>query len=97
MNNVTDTQTSGRSVLSACEQNHDGIYKIFSAQTLKGNYYVQRMPGPYGLDIRYRLMKDRRAIQTQDYTDPTSAILAMLNRLKDVLVEQEMNNLFSKR
>lgn len=88
---------SGNGVLFAGLQNRDGLYKIFSAQTLKGNYYVQRMPGPYGLDIRYRLMKDRRAIQSQDYTDPTSAILAMLNRLKDVLVEQEMNNLFSKR
>lgn len=88
---------TGNGVLFAGLQNHEGVYKIFSAQTLKGNYYVQRMQGPFGIGIRYRLMKDRRAIQTQDYTDPTSAILAMLNRLKDVLVEQEMNNLFSKR
>lgn len=89
--------SKGKGVLFAGLQSHEGVYKIFSAQTLRGNYYVQRMPGPYGLDIRYRLMKDRRAIQSQDYTDPTAAILAMLNRLKDVLVEQEMNNLFSKR
>lgn len=89
--------SKGKGVLFAGLQSNEGVYKIFSAQTLKGNYYVQRMPGPYGLDIRYRLMKDRRAIQSKDYTDPTSAILAMLNQLKNVLVEQEMNNLFSYR
>ena len=88
---------TGNGVLFAGLQNREGIYKIFSAQTLSGNYYVQRMPGRYGLDTIYRLMKDRRAIQRTDYSDPTSAILAMLNRLKDDLVEQEMNNLFSKR
>lgn len=87
-------RNTGKGVLYAGPQDREGLYKIFSAQTLKGNYYVQRMPGPCSLGVRYRLMKDRRALQSHDYTDHTSAIEAMLNILENVLVEQERRNLF---
>ena len=64
-----------------------GIYKVFSAQTKNGQYYVQMMPGPYGLGVRYRLMHNRKAVQLQDYEDEISAISAMLEHLRRVLVQ----------
>lgn len=71
-------------------QNPDGktgIYKVFSAQTRNGQYYVQVMPGPYGLGVRYRLMHNRKAVQLQDYEDEISATSALLEHLRRVLVQ----------
>lgn len=67
-----------------------GIYKVFSAQTKRGQYYVQMMPGPWGLGVRYRLMHNRKAVQLQDYEDEISAISALLEHLRRVLVQPEL-------
>lgn len=88
MGNVKTTLQKGRNCLWAGKKEKSGVYKIFSAQTMSGNYYVQDMPGPWGCGRRYRLMKDRRCFAAHDYDDPISAIEAMLNELQNVLVKQ---------
>lgn len=88
MGNVKTTHQTGRECLWAGKRERSGIYKIFSAQTMSGNYYVQDMPGPWGCGRRYRLMKDRKCFAAHDYEDPVSAIEAMLNELRNVLVNQ---------
>lgn len=87
MGNIKTKHQTGRDCLWA-GQRKSGVYKIFSAKTMSGNYYVQDMPGPFGYGRRYRLMKDRKCFSVHDYEDPVRAIEAMLNELRNVLVNQ---------
>lgn len=88
MGNVKTTHQTGRNCLWAGKRERTGVYKIFSAQTMSGNYYVQDMPDPLGRGRVYRLMKDRKWFALHDYEDPVRAIEAMLNELRNVLVNQ---------
>lgn len=90
MGNVKNTHQTGRKCLWAGMYERTGVYKIFSAQTMSGNYYVQEMPEPGGYGRVYRLMKDRRCFASHDYGDPICAIDAMLNELRNVLVSQQV-------
>ena len=74
-------------MIKAIKDGKTGIYKVFSAQTKNGQYYVQMMPSYYGLGVRYRLMHNRKAVQLQDYEDEASAVSAMLEHLRRVLVQ----------
>lgn len=88
MGDIRAKHQTGRDCLWAGKREGNGVYKIFSAQTMCGNYYVQDMPGAWNYGRRYRLMKDRKCIAAHDYGDPVSAIEAMLNELRNVLVNQ---------
>lgn len=70
--------------------NDVGLFKVFSARTTRGNYYVQQMPGCYGCGTIYRLMHDRKAVQRQDYYDEREAVSALLEHLRRVLCNPEL-------
>lgn len=65
--------------------NDVGVFKVFSARTTRGNYYVQQMPDPNSYGTIFRLMHDRRAVQCQDFKDESKAIAALLEHLRRVL------------
>lgn len=60
-----------------------GIYKIFSVKTPLGHYYVQEMPGYYGVGRDYAVMKDRKQLCCTRYRtcrDAVEWLLAYLSR-----------------
>lgn len=70
--------------------NDVGVFKVFSARTTRGNYYVQQMPDPYSCEPVYRLMHDRRAVQCQDFKSEPEAIAALLEHMRRVLCSPEL-------
>lgn len=70
--------------------NNDGVYKVFSCRTIRGNYYVQRMLRPYDDRFIFRLMHDRKAVQCQDFESEQDAISALLEHLRRVLCNPEL-------
>lgn len=74
-------------MIKATTDGKTGIYKVFSAQTRNGQYYVQMMPKTWSQGVQYRLMHNRKSIYIHDYDDEASAISAMLEHLRRVLVQ----------
>lgn len=59
----------------------NGIYKIFSVKTPLGHYYVQEMPGYWGMGRDFVIMKDRRQYISTRYKDADKAIVDLLKVL----------------
>lgn len=59
----------------------DGVFKIFSAKTPLGHYYVQEMPGYFGLGRDFVIMKDRRQLNGRRYESADKAIVDLLKLL----------------
>lgn len=58
-----------------------GIYKIFSVKTPLGHYYVQEMPGYWGMGRNFVVMKDRRQHWSKRYDNAEKAIADLLRAL----------------
>lgn len=44
------------------------VVKVFSVKDGKHHYYVQRMPGYWGLGIDYVVMKDRKRLNLERFS-----------------------------
>lgn len=71
--------------------NDVGLFKVFSARTKKGNYYVQRMPSEVGGSVVYRVMKDRKCICNHDFEEERLAIAFLLVNLRGELCHPELD------
>ena len=40
----------------------DGVHKVFVVRDRSHKYYVQEMPGPWGIGRDYAIMKDRKRL-----------------------------------
>lgn len=69
--------------------NDVGLFKVFSARTKKGNYYVQRMASGMGGGVVYRPMKDRRSLCGHDFDEEERAIAFLLSYLRTELCYPE--------
>lgn len=65
--------------------NDVGLFKVFSARTKKGNYYVQRMSSKWGGSEFFRVMKDRKCICGHDFEEEEQAIAYLLGYLRGEL------------
>ena len=70
--------------------NDVGLFKVFSARTKKGNYYVQRMPSGLGGSVVYRPMKDRKILCGHDFDEERLAIAFLLSYLRTELCYPEL-------
>lgn len=58
-----------------------GIYKIFTVKTPLGTYYVQEMPGYWGVGRHFVIMKNRRQLRNKRYDKCNEAIVDLLRIL----------------
>lgn len=59
----------------------NGIYKIFSVKTSLGHYYVQEMPGYWGIGRDFVIMKNRRQHGGTRFKEAEKAIAYLLREL----------------
>lgn len=71
--------------------NDVGLFKVFSARTMKGNYNVQRMPSGRTGYVVYRVMKDRKCICGHDFEEEGRAIAFLLGYLQGELCHPELD------
>lgn len=58
-----------------------GVHKLFSVKCSTGHYYVQEMPGYYGIGRVYVVMKDRRQLCYTRYNTCREAVAWLLTHL----------------
>ena len=66
----------------------NSITKVFTVKDGKHHYYVQRMPGYWGMGIDFVVMKDRKRLNLQRFSAKKQAVgwlLAYLCREIDAL------------
>lgn len=67
------------------------IAKVFTVKDSSGHtYYVQRMPGMYGLGLRFVVMKDRRRLFSIDFRNREEAVRRLLEHLMRELNQLEL-------
>lgn len=67
------------------------VCKVMVCKTKHGTYYVQKMPGDFGMGTRWVIMKDRRRYQWLNYTSEDAACAAMLEAVqRDVLRQMKL-------
>lgn len=74
--------------------NDVGLFKVFSARTKKGNYYVQRMSSKWGGNEFFRIMKDRKCICNSDFEEEERAIAYLLGYLRSELCYPEIEMMY---
>lgn len=57
------------------------IVKVFVVKTDNHTYYVQQMPGFFGMGIDYVVMKNRRVLYTERFTTARAAVSWLLGYL----------------
>lgn len=66
------------------------IRKVFSVKDAAHHYYVQEMPGNWGMGRDFVVMKDRRRLYARRWKDSESAIRWLLSYLLRELEEPEL-------
>lgn len=68
------------------------IVKVFTVKDSSGHtYYVQRMPGMWGIGLRFVVMQDRRRLCAHDFKTGREAIAWLLAYLNKQLEQQELS------
>lgn len=70
-----------RNQLLANGDGQSSLLKVLTIKTVKHSYYVQRMPGRYGVGIRYQVMCDRKQLFWRDYYKEQEACEALLRHV----------------
>lgn len=65
------------------------IVKVFVVKTDNHTYYVQQMPGFYGIGIDYVVMKNRRVLNAERFNTAQQAVKWLL----DYLTRENSNQL----
>lgn len=66
------------------------VVKVFSVKDASHHYYVQEMPGFWGIGRDFVVMKDRRRLYAQRWKDSESAIRWLLSYLLRELDQPEL-------
>ena len=77
-----------KSILHAGLKEENGVYKVMVCKTVLGTYYVQEMPGLWGVGKRFVIMKDRQRYQNRDYENSDAACAAMLEAVRRDVLKQ---------
>lgn len=67
------------------------IVKVFSVKDANHHYYVQEMPGFWGVGRDFVVMKDRRRLYAKRWEDRKSAIRWLLSYLQCELGQPELD------
>lgn len=67
------------------------VCKVFSVKDANHHYYVQEMPGFWGMGRDFVVMKDRRRLYAKRWKDPKSAISWLLSYLLRELGQPELD------
>lgn len=67
------------------------VVKVFSIKDAAHHYYVQEMPGFWGIGRDFVVMKDRRRLYAQRWKDQESAIRWLLSYLLRELGQPELD------
>ena len=58
--------------------NEGSVVKVFSIKDGNRHYYVQEMPGPWGMGRDWAVMKDRRRLYQQRFRSKKDAVCWLL-------------------